>query len=112
MIGFRRIRLSALATASPAALLGSPPAVRLVRVRRLPRRGRLYTEQVNEMNPRVRQRILHKMQQLIHERAMFGPVMEPAFLNGVGPRLDVHGLGLVANHAYSAPYEDLRLKKR
>jgi len=71
----------------------------------------LYTEQANEMNPRVRQQILHKMQQLIHERAMFGPVIEPAFLNGVGPRLEVHGLGLVANHAYSAPYEDLRLKK-
>ena len=22
-----------------------------------------------------------------------------------------HGLGLIANHAYSAPYEDLRLKR-
>jgi hypothetical protein len=22
----------------------------------------------------------------------------------------VHGLGLIANHAYSAPYEDLKLK--
>ena len=32
-------------------------------------------------------------------------------LRKVGPRLEVHGLGLVANHAYSAPYEDLRLKK-
>ncbi len=72
----------------------------------------LYTEQVNEMNPRVRQQILHKIQQLIHEKVMFGPVIEPAFLNGVGPRLEVHGLGLVANHAYSAPYEDLRLKKQ
>ena len=72
----------------------------------------LYTEQVNEMNPRVRQQILHKIQQLIHEKVMFGPVIEPAFLNGVGPRLEVHGLGLVTNHAYSAPYEDLRLKKK
>jgi peptide/nickel transport system substrate-binding protein len=72
----------------------------------------LYTEQVNEMNPRVRQQILHKIQQLIHEKVMFGPVIEPAFLNGVGPRLEVHGLGLVANHAYSAPYEELRLGKK
>ncbi len=72
----------------------------------------LYTEQVNEMNPRVRQQILYKMQQLIHEKVMFGPVIEPAFLNGVGPRLEVHGLGLIANHAYSAPYEDVRLKKK
>ena len=41
-----------------------------------------YTEQANEMNPRVRQQILFKMQQLIHEKVMFGPVIEPAFLNG------------------------------
>ena len=33
----------------------------------------LFTEQANEMNPRVRQQILHKMQQLIHEKVMFGP---------------------------------------
>ena len=46
-----------------------------------------------------------------HEKVMFGPVIEPAFLNGVGPRLEVHGLGLIASHAYSAPYEDLRLKR-
>ncbi|HUM16518.1 MAG TPA: ABC transporter substrate-binding protein [Candidatus Nitrosotalea sp.] len=71
----------------------------------------LYTEQVNEMNPRVRQQILFKIQQLIHEKVMFGPVIEPAFLNGVGPRLEVNGLGLIANHAYSAPYEDLRLRR-
>ena len=53
----------------------------------------LFGEQANEMNPRVRQQILHKIQQLIHEKVMFGPVIEPAFLNGVGPRLEVHGLG-------------------
>jgi hypothetical protein len=33
-------------------------------------------------------------------------------LEGGPQRLEVHGLGLVANHAYSAPYEDLRLKKK
>lgn len=71
----------------------------------------LYTEQANEMNPRVRAQILNKIQQIIHDRAMFGPVIEPAFLNGVGPRVEVHGLGLIANHAYSAPYEDLRLRR-
>ena len=70
----------------------------------------LFSEQANEMNPRVRQQILHKIQQMIHERMMFVGVIEPAFLNGVGPRTAVHGLGLIANHAYSAPYEDLTLK--
>ena len=69
----------------------------------------LYAAQANELNPRVRAQILNKMQQIVHEQAMFGPVIEPAFINGVGPRLEVHGLGLVKNHPYSAPYEDLRL---
>ena len=44
----------------------------------------LFSEQANEQNPRVRTQILHKIQQIIHERVMFAPVMEPAFLNGVG----------------------------
>ena len=70
----------------------------------------LFSEQANEANPRVRQQILHKIQQLIHERVMFAPVIEPAFLNGVGPRVAVHGLGSVGNFPYSSPYEDLKLK--
>jgi peptide/nickel transport system substrate-binding protein len=70
----------------------------------------LFSEQANEMNPRARQQIVQKVQQLIHERVMFGPVIEPAFLNGVGSRPAVHGLGVIANHPYSGPYEDLKLK--
>jgi peptide/nickel transport system substrate-binding protein len=72
----------------------------------------LFGEQVNETNPRVRQQILTKIQQMAHERLMFIPVMETAFLNGVGPRVDVHGLNVIPGFAYSSPYEDLRLKKK
>ena len=43
---------------------------------------------------------------------MFAPVMEPAFLNGVGGRVGHHGLGAIANFPYSGPYEDLTLKGR
>ena len=43
---------------------------------------------------------------------MFVPVMEPAFLNGHGSRAAESGLGLIAGHAYSAPYEELRLKPK
>ena len=72
----------------------------------------LFSEQANETNLRVRTQILHKVQQLMHERVMFIPVMEPAFLNGIGPRVEVHGLNLVQGFAYSAPYEDLTLKAK
>ena len=60
----------------------------------------------------MRAQILQKIQQIIHDRVMFAPVMEPAFLNGVGARVGGHGLGTVANFPYSAPYEDLTLKAR
>jgi peptide/nickel transport system substrate-binding protein len=92
-------RLEAYAVAGGRYVYGSFPEV-----------DGLFGEQANETNPVARRQILHKMQQLIHERATFGPILEPAFLNGVGPRVAVHGLGAIANHAYSAPYEDLTLK--
>jgi hypothetical protein len=34
------------------------------------------------------------------------------FLNGVGPRVEEAGLGLIEHHPYSSPYEDLKLKAR
>ena len=50
--------------------------------------------------------------QIVHDRAMFAPIYELAFLNGVGPRVGESGLGLIAGYAYSAPYEDLTLKAK
>ena len=44
----------------------------------------LYREQSKEMDPKRREAILHKIQQLMHERAMFGPIVEAAFLSGYG----------------------------
>jgi peptide/nickel transport system substrate-binding protein len=58
-----------------------------------------------------REATLVKAQQLMHERVMHMPLFESAFLNGVGPRVAESGLGLITNHLYSAPFEDLRLKK-
>jgi peptide/nickel transport system substrate-binding protein len=49
------------------------------------------------------------MQQVVHERAMFAPLWQLGFLNGVGPRVKESGLGLIAAHPYSAPYEDVTL---
>ena len=54
--------------------------------------------------------LLFKIQQLMHERVMFIPIWELAFINGYGPRVQESGLGLIPGHAYSAPYEDVKLK--
>ncbi|HEY3099477.1 MAG TPA: ABC transporter substrate-binding protein, partial [Methylomirabilota bacterium] len=70
----------------------------------------LIREQAGEMDPKKREAILQRIQQMIHERAMVAPIWELAFLNGYGPRVAESGLTLIAGHPYSAPYEDLRLK--
>jgi peptide/nickel transport system substrate-binding protein len=70
----------------------------------------LIREQAGEMDPKKREAIVHRIQQMIHERAMVAPIWELAFLNGYGPRVAESGLTLIAGHPYSAPYEDLRLK--
>jgi len=40
---------------------------------------------------------------------MIAPIWELAFINGHGPRVAESGLTLITSHAYSSPYEDLKL---
>jgi peptide/nickel transport system substrate-binding protein len=70
----------------------------------------LIREQAGESDPKKRETILHRIQQMIHERVVFAPIWELAFLNGHGPRVAESGLTLITGHPYSSPYEDLRLK--
>ena len=70
----------------------------------------LYREQAVELDRAKREGILHKMQQLIHERAMFAPIWDFAFLHGVGARVEESALGLMSSWGFSAPYEDVKLK--
>ena len=63
-----------------------------------------------EMDRKRREALLQKIQQLMHERTMFAPIVEPAFLSGVGPR--VAEVPTIAGHPYFSPYEDLKLKGR
>jgi peptide/nickel transport system substrate-binding protein len=70
----------------------------------------LFREQAVELDPKKREAMLHKIQQLMYDRAMFAPIVEPAFLSGVGPRVDPATLSLIPGHAFSYPYEEIRLK--
>jgi peptide/nickel transport system substrate-binding protein len=69
----------------------------------------LIQEQAAELDRSKREATLQKVQQLMYERTMFAPIWQLAFINGVGPRVAESGLGLIPGHAYSAPYEDLKL---
>jgi peptide/nickel transport system substrate-binding protein len=70
----------------------------------------LFADQAAELDPAKRRAILHRMQQVLHERTVYAPIWQLAFLNGQGPRVEESALGLIVGHPYSAPYEDLRLK--
>jgi len=72
----------------------------------------LFREQAVEVDVKKREAMLHRIQQLMHERVMFAPLLEPAFLSGIGPRVDPSTLGLVTGGAFSYPYEEIRLKPR
>jgi peptide/nickel transport system substrate-binding protein len=70
----------------------------------------LFREQAVEVDLKRREALLHRIQQLMHERAMFAPILEPAFLSGVGPRVEQSGFGLITGMSFTLPYEEIRLK--
>jgi len=72
----------------------------------------LVREQATELDTKKREAILHRIQQLIHEKVMYLPIWQLALLQASGPRVAESGLGLINEYPWSAPYEDLRLKAR
>jgi len=72
----------------------------------------LFREQSAELDVRKRETIVHRIQQLVHEKAMYLPIWQLVLLHGYGPRMAEPGLGLIADYPWSAPYEDVKLKDR
>ncbi len=70
----------------------------------------MFPAQAAEMDNAKRTAILQKMQLLVHEKAMYAPIWQLAFLSGVGPRVGESAFGLIPGFAYTAPFEDLTLK--
>src|SRR5438445_425505 len=70
----------------------------------------LFREQSGELDRKRREAMLHRIQQLIHEKAMYAPIWELGFIHAQGPRVAESGLGLITGWAFSAPYEDVKLK--
>jgi peptide/nickel transport system substrate-binding protein len=77
----------------------------------LPEVEDLFQRQARELDRAKREALLHQIQKILHERVLHAPIYELAFIWGVGPRVEESGADLIKSHAYSAPYEDLRLKK-
>jgi peptide/nickel transport system substrate-binding protein len=70
----------------------------------------LFKEQDAEIDRTKRQTLLHRIQQLMHERVMFGPIWLYVWPSGIGPRVEEPALMLINPYPWSAPLEDVRLK--
>jgi peptide/nickel transport system substrate-binding protein len=70
----------------------------------------LFQRQAREPDRKKREGLLHQIQQIMYDRAMYVPIYELAFLWGVGPRVEEACVDHIKGFSYSAPYEDLRLK--
>ena len=77
----------------------------------LPEIEDLYQRQARELDRKKREEMLHQIQQTLHDKVVFAPVCENAFIRGVGPRAEEAALTLIPAFPYTAPYEELRLKK-
>ena len=64
------------------------------------------------MDPAKRTTLLHRLQQLVHEKNIFSPIWQNALLSGVGLRVGQSGFGLIKGFPYTAPYEDLAFKDK
>ena len=71
----------------------------------------LYKQQARETDPRKREAQLHQIQRLLHERVRFAPIMDFIWPSGVGPKVAEPALMLIDPYPWSAPLEDVRLKK-
>ena len=72
----------------------------------------LYKQQARETDRKKREAMLHQIQQLLHDRVRFGPIWEYIWPSGVGPRVEEPALMLINPYPWSAPLEEVRLKKK
>jgi peptide/nickel transport system substrate-binding protein len=71
----------------------------------------LYRQQERETDRKKREELLHRIQQLLHERVRFAAIYDYIWPSGVGPRIDNPALMLIDPYPWAAPLEEVRLKK-
>ena len=70
----------------------------------------LFAAQATEMDRTRRTDLLHRLQQLVHDKQIYAPIWQLSFISGVGKRVAQPGFGLIQGFVYPAPYEELTLK--
>jgi peptide/nickel transport system substrate-binding protein len=94
-------RIEAFATTKGLYSYGSIPEVEA-----------LFAKQIQEMDRKKREDMLHQIQRVLADRMYVAPIWENGFIRAFGPRMEEAGLQLIQSFPYTAPLEDLRLKKQ
>ena len=71
----------------------------------------LYKQQAQESDRKKREALLHQIQQIIHDRVRIAPIYEYIWPSGIGPKVAEPALMLINPYPWSAPLEEVRLKK-
>jgi ABC-type transport system substrate-binding protein len=72
----------------------------------------LFAKQIQEMDRKKREEMLHQIQRILADRVTYAPIWENGFIRAFGPRVEEAGLTLIQSFPYSAPLEEVRLKKQ
>jgi len=72
----------------------------------------LYKQQASETDRKKREAILHKIQQLVYERVRFSAIWDYTWPSAIGPRVENPALLMIDPYPWSAPLEEVRLKKK
>jgi peptide/nickel transport system substrate-binding protein len=71
----------------------------------------LFHQQARERDPRKREALLHRIQQLTVDRVTFAPIMDMRALMAIGPRVADHAINSVPMMLFPS-WEDMRLKSQ
>jgi peptide/nickel transport system substrate-binding protein len=72
----------------------------------------LFKQQAVETDRKKREAMLHQIQRLVYDRVRYGPIFEYIWPSGIGPRVAEPALMLINPYPWSAPLEEVRLKKQ
>jgi peptide/nickel transport system substrate-binding protein len=71
----------------------------------------LYKRQLSELDPKKREAMLYELQKTLHERTRFAPIWLYYWPTGIGPRVEEASLMKIDPFPWSAPLEDVKLKR-
>ena len=72
----------------------------------------LYRQQAQELDKKKRAAMLAQIQQQLYDRVRFAAIYDFIWPSGIGPRVEDPALMLIDTYPWSAPLEDVKLKKR